>query len=232
MLKKQEDQKQDAMLSLAEEFKEKIAELNKAHKETIDAMNAYKSDKLADISKEFSLAVTQKEDIVIEYKDDIKQIVDKYDELIKEEKDKQSDLRYKIDLTNKAIKQGDANLKEKMANLQLKYLEDKAQLEKAHNDNLENENSEFKQEETALNKSIANINENIDFLNKKIDEVSKKYDVLSDEIEMKKFAIVSIFDGKMKEIDEYYNTLISDSSNKRKQVDVLNNDVAVVFKKS
>ncbi len=119
-----------------------------------------------------------------------------------------------------------------MANLQLKYLEDKAQLEKAHNDNLENENSEFKQEETALNKSIANINENIELLNKKIDEVSKKYDVLSDEIEMKKFAIVSIFDGKMKEIDEYYNTLISDSSNKRKQVDVLNNDVAVVFKKS
>ena len=49
---------------------------------------------------------------------------------------------------------------------------------------------------------------------------------------MKKFAIVSVFEKKMKEIDEYYNNLVLDSSNKRKQVDVLNNDVARVFKKN
>ena len=49
---------------------------------------------------------------------------------------------------------------------------------------------------------------------------------------MKKFAIVSVFNEKMKEIDEYYNSIIVDSSNRRKQVDVLSNDVAKVFKKS
>ena len=232
MLKKEDDQKQDAMLELAEEFKNKIAELNDAHKQTIDTLNAYKQDTLVNIAKEFEEFVSKKDEIVLSYKDEIKEIADKYDKLISTEKDKQADLRYKIDLANKALNQGEATFKAEMNNLESKYAKDKSQLENLHNDTYAKVKNDFLNNENVANGEINNITNNIETLNKKINEINLKYDVINDEIEMKKFAIVSVFDKKMKEIDEYYNNLILDSSNKRKQVDVLSGDVAKVFKKS
>ena len=36
----------------------------------------------------------------------------------------------------------------------------------------------------------------------------------------------------MQEIDDYYNSLVNDNNNRRKQVDVMNNKVATIFKKN
>ena len=49
---------------------------------------------------------------------------------------------------------------------------------------------------------------------------------------MKRFAVITIFTNKMKEIDDYYNSLVNDNNNRRKQVDVMNNKVATIFKKN
>ena len=59
-----------------------------------------------------------------------------------------------------------------------------------------------------------------------------RINVINDEIDMKRFAVITIFTNKMKEIDDYYNSLVNDNNNRRKQVDVMNNKVATIFKKN
>ena len=46
------------------------------------------------------------------------------------------------------------------------------------------------------------------------------------------FFFITIFTNKMKEIDDYYNSLVNDNNNRRKQVDVMTNKVPTIFKKN
>ena len=81
------------MLILASEFKEKIDELNNTHQEAVKTLNEYKKEKLEQIAKEFEENVNSKGTITNTYESQIKEISDKYEELIVKEKERQANLR-------------------------------------------------------------------------------------------------------------------------------------------
>ena len=101
-----------------------------------------------------------------------------------------------------------------------------------HLENIDRENQIFLSEQEAELEETSYVTNDIDTINKKIDEINQKFNVINDEIDMKRFAVITIFTNKMKEIDDYYNSLVSDNNNRRKQVDVMNNKVATIFKKN
>ena len=220
------------MLILASEFKEKIDELNNTHQEAVTVLNEYKKEKLEQIAKEFEENVNSKGTITNTYESQIKEISDKYEELIVKEKERQANLRYKIDLNIKNIDEEKALYEERLAELENKFNEDKEVLEKMHLENIENENQAFLSEKEAELEETSYVTNDIDAINKKIDEINQKFNVINDEIDMKRFAVITIFTNKMQEIDDYYNSLVNDNNNRRKQVDVMNNKVATIFKKN
>ena len=220
------------MLILASEFKEKIDELNNTHQEAVAVLNEYKKEKLEQIAKEFEENVNSKGTITNTYESQIKEISDKYEELIVKEKERQANLRYKIDLNIKNIDEEKALYEERLAELENKFNEDKEVLEKMHLENIENENQAILREKEAELEETSYVTNDIDTINKKIDEINQKFNVINDEIDMKRFAVITIFTNKMQEIDDYYNSLVNDNNNRRKQVDVMNNKVATIFKKN
>ena len=232
MLKNENDQKEDIMLILASEFKEKIDELNNTHQEAVAVLNEYKKEKLEQIAKEFEENVNSKGTITNTYESQIKEISDKYEELIVKEKERQANLRYKIDLNIKNIDEEKALYEERLTELENKFNEDKEVLEKMHLESIENENQAFLSEKEAELEETSYVTNDIDTINKKIDEINQKFNVINDEIDMKRFAVITIFTNKMQEIDDYYNSLVNDNNNRRKQVDVMNNKVATIFKKN
>ena len=195
-------------------------------------LNEYKKDKLEQIAKEFEENVNSKGTITNTYESQIKEISDKYEELIVKEKERQANLRYKIDLNIKNIDEEKALYEERLAELENKFNEDKEVLEKMHLENIDRENQNFLSEQEAELEETSYVTNDIDTINKKIDEINQKFNVINDEIDMKRFAVITIFTNKMQEIDDYYNSLVNDNNNRRKQVDVMNNKVATIFKKN
>ena len=212
--------------------KEKIDELNNTHQEAVKTLNEYKKEKLEQIAKEFEENVNSKGTITNTYESQIKEISDKYEELIVKEKERQANLRYKIDLNIKNIDEEKTLYEERLAELKNKFNEDKEVLEKMHLENIDRENQIFLSEQEAELEETSNVTNDIDTINKKIDEINQKFNVINDEIDMKRFAVITIFTNKMQEIDDYYNSLVNDNNNRRKQVDVMNNKVATIFKKN
>ena len=101
-----------------------------------------------------------------------------------------------------------------------------------HLENIDRENQIFLSEQEVELEETSYVTNDIDTINKKIDEINQKFNVINDEIDMKRFAVITIFTNKMQEIDDYYNSLVNDNNNRRKQVDVMNNKVATIFKKN
>ena len=210
-LKREEDLGADQLLNKASEFKEKLDELDRTHKDLMEKMEARKEETLEKIDREFHDVLFNDSSIESQYAEDFDELSNAYERLIAMEAEKQLKLQNDIDSIND-IYSHELNDYTVLAD---KYAA----------------GSKYKKILDKVSTAVDILSEKKNNVLEELNDLLHKYNSIDDEINSKKEQLMDIFRSKSKQIDDYYAQAVENNRNQTRDYDVMRDDVTNIFKK-
>ena len=227
------DAEKQSELDLSERtriFKEKMDALDRVHNEIVEELAQKRDETITKITNEINALEIDKPNKLKEYEDDIDAIVEAYDTMLKNEKDKQNELAVQLKKARSEQEKFIANMHNEELNASTDFEAEKERLAKMHEENLIESQQEFKRLSDSLKQQFDRLVSERKALGRTVGDLVNHYRSIDDEIAQDELRLKYECNAKLLDVRKLFEKEQNRKKEKLSMLDILNDQDVDIFK--